>query len=188
MGHAEEEQNRDLKMWAGSLKAMVLSQMKLLDETEKASESLKSVIEEGIKKKEIRLYYLVRGMIEFERENLTEALGLLQEAVALLPHQSAASYDQAMYIYPLASALYANKDLEGAQKEFEKITRLTFGRQDYGDFYAKSFYMLGKIHEQQGNTAKAIENFEKFLDLWKNADPGIAEVEEARKRLVGLKA
>jgi len=35
--------------------------------------------------------------------------------------------------------------------------------------------------------AKAIEHYEKFLDLWKDADPGIAEVENAKKRLAGLK-
>jgi len=37
------------------------------------------------------------------------------------------------------------------------------------------------------NNAKAIEHYEKFLTLWKDADPGIAEVEGARRRLAGLK-
>ena len=61
-------------------------------------------------------------------------------------------------------------------------------RQKDGDIYVKAFYMLGKIHEQQGDSAKAIEHYEKFLTLWKDADLGIVEVEDARKRLAGLKS
>ncbi len=56
----------------------------------------------------------------------------------------------------------------------------------WSDIYAKSFYMLGKIHEQQGDTTRAIEHYEKFLSLWKDADPGLPEVEDARNRLAGL--
>jgi hypothetical protein len=47
--------------------------------------------------------------------------------------------------------------------------------------------MMGKINEHQVNKTKTIGHYEKFLSLWKDADPGIAEVEDARKRLAGLK-
>ncbi|MFQ5917669.1 MAG: hypothetical protein ACE5I0_07655 [Candidatus Binatia bacterium] len=40
---------------------------------------------------------------------------------------------------------------------------------------------------QNGWKDKPIEHYEKFLDLWKHADHGIAEVEDVRKRVDGLK-
>jgi hypothetical protein len=36
--------------------------------------------------------------------------------------------------------------------------------------------------------AKAIEHYEKFLSLWKDADPRILKVKDARKRLASLKS
>ena len=60
---------------------------------------------------------------------------------------------------------------------------MTSGRIAYDDIYAKAFYMLGKIAESKGEKAKAREHYNKFLELWKEADPGIPEVEDAKKRL-----
>jgi len=63
---------------------------------------------------------------------------------------------------------------------------LTTGRLWLGDLYAKSFYMLGKIYEKKEMIRDARENYEKFLELWKDADPGIPEVTDAKKRLEAL--
>ncbi len=41
---------------------------------------------------------------------------------------------------------------------------------------------------KNGKMPNAIEHYEKFLDLWKDADPGVTEVEDARERLAGLKS
>ena len=60
-------------------------------------------------------------------------------------------------------------------------------RYTQGDVYSRSFYELGMIYEQKGWKGKAIEQYEKFLELWKNADPGLPEVEDAKARLAELK-
>ena len=105
----------------------------------------------------------------------------------ILPYQYDTERDgHTPYYESLALAFYRAKDLESARRWYEKIFNLTSGRIYDGDIYIKSFFMMGKIYEQKGNTAKAIESYRKFLDLWKDADPGIPEVEDAKLRLIAL--
>jgi hypothetical protein len=48
-------------------------------------------------------------------------------------------------------------------------------------------YYVAKLYEGLGNAPKSIEHYEKFLELWKDADPGIEEVEDAKNRLNTLR-
>jgi hypothetical protein len=64
---------------------------------------------------------------------------------------------------------------------------MTYGRRVWGDIYAKSFYMLGQIDEKLGKIKQARASYRRFLELWKNADPGLPEVADAKTRLAALK-
>lgn len=176
-------------IWLVNLKVNIFVKMKNFEEADQAAQIFKENLDAWQKatgfNKHIRYYNLLQGIIALEQDKLPESILFLKDAVSLLAAGSPGEY--AVFMEPLARAYYKAGDLDKAREEYEKITRLTTGRKGDGDIYARSFYRLGKIYEQQDKKSKAIENYEKFLDLWKNADPGIAEVGDARKRLAGLK-
>jgi tetratricopeptide (TPR) repeat protein len=170
------------------LKGLALLEMKSIEEAQRTANELKMLIKGGLNEGIIIFYYHLAGLIELERMNYPQAIKLLRKAV--FPESISPSNRillSARSINSLATAYFESGNLKKAQEEYERITRLTTGKLFYGDIYAKSFLMLGKIYEQTGQKAKAIENYEKFLDLWKDADPGIGEVDDARERLAGLK-
>jgi len=92
--------------------------------------------------------------------------------------------------FPKDAVGRAHKQLRNVDKAIAEYERLvTF---DPNSKYRclicpKYHYSLAKLYEEKGWEGKAIEHYEKFLDLWKDADPGIAEVEDARKKMAGLK-
>ena len=49
-------------------------------------------------------------------------------------------------------------------------------------------YKLGLAYEASGWTRKAIEKYQFFLELWKDADPGLPAVEDAKARLQALQS
>jgi tetratricopeptide (TPR) repeat protein len=185
----EEELLHDQRMTLLE-KTLAYIEMNMLDDAQRAAKELEDLIRKGMNQKLLRYYYLAEGKIELERKNYSRAIEEFENAISLLPFQSEAIFGEnhAIFLDSLAQAYYRGGDLESALKEYEKITKLTTGRLWDGDIYAKSFYMLGKIYEEQGETAEAVEGYEKFLDLWKKADPDLPEVNDARARLAKLKS
>jgi tetratricopeptide (TPR) repeat protein len=130
------------------------------------------------------LFHMLSGRIAFYEKRYPQALESLRKA---LEHQNHGGQINAQLVDWIAETHLAAGDLTKAAEEYNRITGLTTGRLDWGDIYVLAFYNLGNIYEKQGVTDKAVENYEKFLNLWKDADPGIPEVNDARIRLNNLR-
>jgi serine/threonine protein kinase/Flp pilus assembly protein TadD len=83
-------------------------------------------------------------------------------------------------------AYVQNGELDKAIEAYEKLVTFNPESADRRLIHPLNYYRLGKVYEQKGNKRKAKANYRKFLKMWENADPGIAEVEVAKKRLAEL--
>ncbi|MFC2166339.1 protein kinase [Acidobacteriota bacterium] len=165
-------------------KVSVYLEMNDIDEAQRAASEIEEMIKKSGKPHDAN-YRMVIGLIDLEIGNFDQAIKYIREAISL--NGSCLEMTPVIYVDALASAYFKAKDFKQALREYEKIQRITWGRSQSGYIYAKSFYMLGIINEEMGNSTEAIEHYEKFLTLWKDADPGIPEVEDATERLAGLK-
>ena len=87
----------------------------------------------------------------------------------------------------LARAYQQTGELDEAIEEYERILNLTPRDGHLFMIHPLYHYRLGELYEQKGWNGKAIDEYEKFLDLWKDADPSLTDVDDAKKRLAGLK-
>jgi serine/threonine protein kinase/Flp pilus assembly protein TadD len=169
-----------------TVKGIILAEQGDLDRARQTAEELKRSVENGLNRKAIRHYDLVMGYINLKKGDVREAVANFQKAKSLLAFQSERNSEHAFFLEPLAIAYEQAGDIEKASAENDEITRLTSGRLMFGDIYAKAYYRLGRIAEKQGQTAAAAGHYRKFLTLWKDADPGLPEVADAKARLSKL--
>ena len=162
-----------------------LVELERFEDAQKLAEERKAAIEKGWNKKNMRFYFLMMGYLEMKKENFQEAIDYFEQAKAIMPAEDEFT---GLYLEPLAYAYFRDGRLDEAREVCETISGFTQGKLRYGDIWPRSYYMLGKIHEQKGETALAIANYEKFLELWKDADPDLPEVEDAKKRFASLRS
>jgi serine/threonine protein kinase/tetratricopeptide (TPR) repeat protein len=158
-------------------------EMKAMREGQDAAARLKAAVEKAPNKRLVWYHHYLMGMIELEKKNYSKAVELFNLGLPLLNTDSGTHL---LFADAMGTAFNQLGDLNSARQEYQKIVSLSVGRLDYGDIYARSYYRLGKISEQQGKKTEAAEHYRKFLSLWKDADPGRPEVEDARKRLAAI--
>jgi tetratricopeptide (TPR) repeat protein len=135
------------------------------------------------------VYQCAQGCIAFARGDYQTAVHQLESAVAAsrgLEWGAEASRLFGMR-YMLGRAYLTSGMLDRAVAEFEKaITRLDWAQAVNPLESVKCHYYLGQAYEQSGWKVKAIEQYQTFLDIWKDADRELPEIVDARARLAKL--
>ncbi|NIT51973.1 MAG: tetratricopeptide repeat protein [candidate division Zixibacteria bacterium] len=86
----------------------------------------------------------------------------------------------------LARACIQKGDLDRAIAEYERLTTFDPNSKDRRLIYPPYHYKLAKLYEQKDWPEKAMERYEKFLSIWKDADEDLPELIDARARLARL--
>jgi len=129
----------------------------------------------------------IRAAIALQRDQAAQSVELLASAS---PYER--SYLEAVYLRGLAY-LRLHKGAE-ASAEFRKIADhkgaswgATWVHPYWGQFYSLSYLGLARGEALAGDTAKAKKAFQDFFELWKDADPDIPILQQAKAEYARLR-
>jgi tetratricopeptide (TPR) repeat protein len=125
--------------------------------------------------------FTLLGQLEYARGNTDDALAFMEHSIA--------AGDPFLHLRIITAEMYIEAGRLGEAVDLLEaaLTRYDIVRAMTPIWSVKAHYLLGLTYEGSGWKPKAIEQYETFLDIWKDADPGIPVVEDARRRLEGLK-
>jgi len=85
-----------------------------------------------------------------------------------------------------AQAYWKNGNLDKAVQEYERALSPDPGLREQLLIHPLAYYRLAKLYEEKGERKKAVEQYQNFLSLCAESDPGLTAVEDARKKLSDL--
>ncbi|KPK89030.1 MAG: hypothetical protein AMJ88_18155 [Anaerolineae bacterium SM23_ 63] len=159
--------------------AMLLARNKEISEAERYLNSLKDKIQDSSAEK-MSWYWLASGWLEMEKSNIDAACVHFEKANEF--------HKGFIFRYSLALAyLKANRLGEAVQVLEQALKIYDATRAFYAIYAVKAYYCLGLAYEKSGSARKAAEQYQIFLDIWKNADPDLEALNDAREHLSRLK-
>jgi tetratricopeptide (TPR) repeat protein len=122
-------------------------------------------------------FHRLKGEVELAGKKYDEAIASFEMA---------ANLRELMLEDTLALAYARSGNVDKAiEKYLEFIQKDVLGYEAQ-DLWSVAHYELGALYEKKGQPAEAAKYYGRFLELWKDADPDIPEVTEARKRLAAI--
>jgi tetratricopeptide (TPR) repeat protein len=127
-------------------------------------------------------YHLAKGLVALKKNDPETALRHLKIADGLDP-------EDFQIRFRLARAHLMGRRVDEAITILEDILRRHDGDRIFLPVESvRAYYVLGAAYQEAGKNDDAIEQFRTFLEIWKDADPELEEVSDAKKRLEELGA
>ena len=179
--------------WGGLfLEAIAHEKLGRTEDADRAAERLRQRTAPIPTDKEKRRHRHLIGELALARGETARAIEELETARSMLPPRGRGGnifeerFGAPQHVpvwFSLASACMTSDDDDEAAEWFERITESTVERVEWPIPYVRSFYFLGKIHENRGETEKAREYYQRFADFWRDGDIERSRIEEAMRKI-----
>lgn len=166
--------------------AWALSKARRPAEAEAAVTALLSMADPLSTVRDGRAANMARGFVALGRGDASAAIKPLQDAAATLTPRGPGPNTRSWHLpvwSALGQALFDSGRPGEARPWFEKVAGSGYERAVWPIEYVRSFYFLGRIYEQQGDTAKSREAYHRFVGYWKDGDLDRERIAEARKKI-----
>jgi serine/threonine protein kinase/Tfp pilus assembly protein PilF len=125
----------------------------------------------------------LRGIVELVKGDSRTAITYLNRG---LLESSVPVFEGRMFLG--MAYLEDGRPAEAAEVLEKALRRYDERRMRFVTWSVLAKYLLARSYEDSGRTDEAITQYRRFLDIWKDVDPGIEEVQEAKRRLAALTA
>jgi serine/threonine protein kinase/tetratricopeptide (TPR) repeat protein len=138
-------------------------------------------------------YRILQAEIRLSEGKVGQAIHFLENEFALHIPIIGPAYARVLTLYNfpqdqdvLAMANHRAGNLGKAIDEYKKLVTFDPASQDRRMHNPVYHYRLAKLYEQKGTKEEAKKEYARFLELWKDADPGLTELVDAKKRFAQL--
>ena len=180
-----DARNRELEFETLQLLAIAQAAVGRKADSEKTLAELESRVRITQSRAEQRRVHWARGEIALIRGDTNTGVAELMKAQQMLPVHGPPigppSPHGDLWFAAAAAAIKAGRDadaaplLERLQAGHERVVAM--------EAYGRSFYLLGQIYERRGDSARAREQYARFVNLWKDGDLEREWVAEAEKKV-----
>jgi len=155
------------------IQGLTFVKKEMFDQAESEVLTIKGLVEKTKAEELETYYYHLLGELSLSKGLYQQALENFNKAANI------ESLDRTFFVNALGEAYFKIGELDVAAEKLGDVFKINPN-------YAQTHYLLGLVYEKQDKKEKAREHFQKFMDIWKDADENLPQLLEVKKRLLEL--